>query len=320
MGDTTRRRNPHDHRDSQDHNDYLAGPEYPDYPEEGADTGEGASAEVIDAEVLIHRRPSVRKRAVQVGLAFLCVLAVFGVFHAITPAATRIPAPAPHASKSRSEVAIAANLSFGSVIVDGKKLVGEPSFEFSAAPGGDLVTYSAPPFLARSCRVFWIGSGGDASLGTSGSNCEMNIASVRVSSWVSSWNVLTFGFGLRDLPPSYQATALSFVRKAITPASLSLAVPSGQYYATGRDGMGMILSRQATTPLTAIVSLLLPTPQDLATSTTWCSEPICPALSTPGGATPISRDQLWVVQIPLVMSWLFLLQIDTLLELSSRAR
>jgi hypothetical protein len=234
---------------------------------------------------------------------------VLGLFHAISPAATLPLAPTPLARTSPSQVTIVANLNFGSVTVNGKKLVGKPPFLFSAAPAGDTIIYSAPPFASRSCYVFWYGSGTSAQLGAGGSNCEMGSSTVRVSSWVSSSYVLTFQFGLDDLPAALQATTLDFVRQVITPAALSVAVPSGQYYATGRDGRGMILSRQATTPLTTLVSVLLPTPQDLAASSTGCSEVICPAqgISLVHASTSVPIDQFCVVQIPLVMRWQFVL-------------
>ena len=44
----------------------------------GADTREAGELEEIDAETLLHRRASPRKRAVQAGLALLCVLVVLG--------------------------------------------------------------------------------------------------------------------------------------------------------------------------------------------------------------------------------------------------
>ena len=293
-------------QDYHDHGEPIAGI---DHNQGSADIKEGESDEGIDVEVLIHRRPSARKRVVQVGLALLCGLAVLALFHAITPAATRSLTLTPLARWSRSQVTIVANLNFGSVTVNGKKLVGKPPFLFSAAPSGDTVMYSAPPFALRTCRVFWYGTGASAQLGAGGSNCQMSYETVRVSSWVTSSYVLNVQFGLDDLPAALQATALDFVRQVMTPASLSITVPRGQYYATGRDGRGMILSRQATTPLTAVISLLLPTPQDLVASSLWCSELICPALDIPPvrAAIPVPAGQLWAVQIPLVMSWQFLL-------------
>jgi hypothetical protein len=156
--------------------------------------------------------------------------------------------------------------------------------------------------------VFWYGTDALAQLGAGGSTCQISFDVVTESNLVTSSYVLTFQFGLGELPVALQATTQDYVRRAIAPASLSLAVSSGQYYATGRDSKGMILSRQATTPLTAVVSSLLPTPQDLAASNAWCSEIICPALgiSLVQAATPAHIDQLWVVQIPLIMSWQYL--------------
>ena len=294
-------------QDRRDHSKPIAGL---DHNQESADIEECESDEGIDAEVLVHRRPSARKRAVQVELALLCGLAVLALFHAITPVAVRPPTLTPLARTSRSQVTIVANLNFGSVTVNGKKLAGKPPFLFSAAPSGDTVIYVAPPFAPRSCHLFWYGSGASAQLGAGGSNCQMSSETVRVSSWaVTSSYVLNFQFGLDDLPAALQATALDFVRQVITPASLPITVPRGQYYATGRDGRGMILSRQATTPLTAVISLLLFTPQDLVASSSWCSELICPALDIPPvrAAIPAPAGQLWAVQIPSVMSWQFLL-------------
>ena len=68
-----------------DHNDHSEPAEVPERAV-GADTRE-AGLEEIDAETLLHRRASPRKRAVQAGLALLCVLVVFGgIPHNYSPA------------------------------------------------------------------------------------------------------------------------------------------------------------------------------------------------------------------------------------------
>ena len=208
-----------------------------------------------------------------------------------------------------SQVRIVANLGFGWVSVDGKKLPGHPPFVFSAAPGGDTVIFQAPPFSPQICRVSWLGAGASAQLSAVGSSCEIGFMSVRVTDRVSPSYVLDFQFGLGDLPPALQATALDFVRQVVTPVSLTTTVPSGQYYATGRDGRGMILSRQATAPVTSQVSLLLPTPEDLSSSAFWCSALICaePDVPQDPDATHGSAEKLWATEIPLAMTWQFLL-------------
>ncbi len=287
----------------------------------GADTKE-EEPEEVDVEALLHRRASPRKRAVQAGLTFLCVLAVLGLFRTVTPVPTRPSVPTPLADTNTPQVSIVANLAFGSVTVDGKKLAGPPPLFFSPAPSGDAVVFLAPPFAPQTCRVFWYGAGLSAQLGAGGSSCEMSSMNVTVSDRVSSSYTLDFQFGLEDLSPGLQATALDFVRQVVTPVSLATTVPAGQYYASGRDGQGMILSRQATAPLTAQVSLLLPTPQDLASSASWCSALICVALDVPQvpNATRGSSNELWATEIPLAMNWQFLLPDNQLVGMEHQSQ
>ena len=205
-------------------------------------------------------------------------------------------------------VSIVANLSFGTVTVDGKPLSGKPPYSFQAAPGGDTVRYLAPPFSPQTCRVFWYDNSTPPQLGAGGTNCELSYTSQTVDNQINSSYVLNFEFRLEDLPIALQTSAVNFLRQVITPVSLSTTVPKGQYYATSRDNRGIILSRLSTSPLTARVSLLLPSPQDLTFSNSWCPELICAALDVPSAADvlPGSSNQLWAIQIPLALEWQFL--------------
>jgi hypothetical protein len=263
--------------------------------------------DVVDAEEWIHRRPTRRKRAVQAGLAFLCILVVLGLFHSITPGPHPPSATNPAAGSTPIVVSIVANLSFGTVSVNGKPLSGKPPYSFQVAPGGDTVRYLAPPFSPQTCRVFWYGNSSPPQLGAGGTNCELSYTSQAVDDQVKSSYVLNFEFRLEDLPAALQTTAVSFLRQIITPVSLSTTVPRGQYYATGRDSRGLIVSRRAASPLTARVSLRLPTAQDLTALNSWCPELICAALNVPsvGDVLPGSSKQLWAIQVPLALDWHF---------------
>jgi hypothetical protein len=294
--------------DPSDQNDPNESREVPK-PVDDADTKEEELTEV-DAEALLHHRTSVRKRAVQAALILLCLLMMVGVFHNVTMQPSRLSASTPTPSTSDSLVAIQSNLSFGSVSIDGKKLPGKPPFFFQLTSRGATIVYSAPPFAPQTCQVSWTGDGTQIPINVRGPTCSLNydIVSATVHGQViAAFSGVVFESGMGDLPAIFQASALDFVRKVVTPVSLSTTVPVGQYYATGRGTRGMILSRQATKPLDAQVSLLVPSPQELSSSAL-CPQLLCAGFDLPlGPATPAaSKDQLWASLMPWAMTWKFL--------------
>ena len=264
----------------------------------------------VDAEALLQRRTSPRKRAVQAGLAALCLVVVVGVFHQVTAQPSRLAESTPLPGTGALLVAVQSNLSFGSVSIDGKKLVGKPPFFFQLLGSGATVVYTAPPFTPQTCKVSWTGNATAIPINVHGRTCILNydIVSATVHGQVvAAFSGVVFEFGMGDLPATLQASARDFVRQVVTPVSLSTTVPVGQYYAIGRNARGMILSRQATTPLDAQVSLQLPTTLD-PSSSALCPDLLCAGFDLPvSPATPaVSKDQLWASQLPLAMTWQFL--------------
>jgi hypothetical protein len=157
--------------------------------------------------------------------------------------------------------------------------------------------------------VFWYANTAPPQLGASGTNCELSFTSQPVGNQLNASYVLNFQFRLEDLPEALQTTAVSFLRQVISPMSLSATIPGGQFYATGRDNRGLILSQLSSSPLTARVSLLLPSPQDLTSFNSWCPELICATLDVPSGYDALPGSSvLWAVEIPLALDWQFLTQ------------
>ncbi|MGO8949055.1 MAG: anti-sigma factor family protein [Ktedonobacterales bacterium] len=223
------------------------------------------------------------------------------------------PAPTPQVINNESLIVVESNLSFGSVTIDGATEVGKPPFFINLPSGEVTVTYAAPPFRTESCLVSWAVPNSHPPLNVRGASCYSsdNFPEVRGKmngQPLGTSNALNFEFGLTDLPSNLQSTALDFVNQVVTPVSLSQTVPPGQYYATGLDGQGMILSRQATTSLSAQVSVVLPTAQDLASPISQCPVLICASQGLPlepNSTKSVVAGKLWEVTIPRAMNWQF---------------
>ncbi len=280
-----------------------------------ADAWESAPG-TVDAETLVSRRSSPRKRAVQVGLVAICALVVFGLLRSTAsllphPQATATPAAT---DASQQLIGIIANVSYGAVTVDGKKLSGSPPFAFRPKPEGDTVTFSAPPFATHTCSVQISADGSLNTASASDNNCAYGSSSgVPVTSGgrtVFVDNYIEFDFGVDDLPDDLKASALALVQQSIKPVSVTTTVPAGQYYASGRNTLGMIQSRLATSPLTAKVTLAIPSAQQMTGPNNFCTEIICsgggPFVDQYGQVQPLPQGKYWNVYIPLAISWLFL--------------
>ena len=221
--------------------------------------------------------------------------------------------PTLRAIETGSLVGVAANISFGSITIDGAKEEGTPPFFFNLGSTATTITYVAPPFRTQTCTVSWAANTDSSSpLNTSGSHCSGTSEVIDGSfggKTLAASTSLFFWFTLGDLPVSLQASALGLLDRTILPVSQSASVPPGQYYATGRDTHGMILSHQDDTALTAQASLLLPTPQQLSAPTSWCHALICPLQFDYIDAYDVAHSappgKLWAVEIPLALDWRF---------------
>ena len=108
-------------------------------------------------------------------------------------------------------------------------------------------------------------------------------------------------FGSTDLPSSVETRALTAVTKALQAMPLRTTVPAGDYFATGVDGQGHILSLQATAPVQAD---LLVTVSAFDGGESFCDDPGCVSLRDPATGRVITRPS-WVVDAEIRVEWDF---------------
>ncbi len=146
--------NPHEQPEQQEQAAPLASG---DGWETWDDESEEYEPETIDAEDLIQRRASPRKRAIQIGTALALALVIVLVLHSAIPQVNRptVAAPAPTALNSPRMVAILSNVTYGTVTINGKRQSGHMPFVFTPGATPVLVTFDAPPFAPQTCRVSW---------------------------------------------------------------------------------------------------------------------------------------------------------------------
>jgi hypothetical protein len=265
--------------------------------------------QTIDAETLVNRRSSPRKRAFQLGLALLLLVIVLALFRSVIVPSHTPNTDLPNLPNGSQLVAISANVSYGTVTIDGKPLSGGPPYIFRPVFGGsDTVTYSAPPFLSETCHVSWDRDGGfdGPNSGEPCINSSTGAASVTPFAHQKAVisNVLYFQFGESALPANLKALAETLVRQIVVPASGRITIPAGEYYGAGQDDKGQIISRIATTPLTETALLQIPGPGLLSPSLP-CQDVICPQDPSVFDQSQLapSPGNAWNIVIPLIFQW-----------------
>jgi hypothetical protein len=227
---------------------------------------------------------------------------------------------------------VQANVTFGQVTVDGKKL-GSPPVVFQARPGGDEVALSATPFATQTCLVSLAndsfqgpnftaqqvvtggsGASGDNTCGTFSSSPGDTLKYQGQLVMVN--DALIFSLGPNDIPPALLASAQATASQFAQSLSQTTTVPAGDYYATGRDTRGVIQIRRATAPLTATITLkpYIPAQQPNAPLDPSCVGALCPAYGafnptgpfTPNGATASPpHGRIWSVRLVETVHWRF---------------
>ncbi|HEY7356446.1 MAG TPA: hypothetical protein VH590_08260, partial [Ktedonobacterales bacterium] len=224
--------------------------------------GLGNNLPLIELETLLNRRPSRRKRLMQLGLLLAAGVVALGIFWGnILPGK-----PPPYRSSTVTltpVLLIDGNVNYGAVTLNGKKqsgqipmLIGlpaEPSYTFD-------ITLDAPPFLPQSCHVSFFGNGYantdnhcDATQNTQADSMTINGATALPAFEVD------FSLMPNDLPPAQQSQVIATLNQALT-YQQDLTVPVGSYFATGVNASGKISSRRASVPLlaSAIVAPFVP--------------------------------------------------------------
>ena len=263
----------------------------------------------MELDEVLRPRTSRRHRAVQVGsvLAVLIVV-VWALLRGVAPSLPGSASRAPSVTSFSPTVAITANISswVATVTVNGRKLTGSlPLLTINVFhEGANVVTLSAPPFHLHSCSVD-LSSSGQTS-GSSGCNVGSGSTTYHVNGVdVTPVFSVEFAFDSTDLPSDLAASAYHTAAQAIAAAQLHTVVPSGQYYATGLDSKGHLITRQAATPLRADVHFGAPDPQNPNCAGPCGAHMLGAFPLDPGIALPDSQvgQRLWSVYTFLTQSW-----------------
>lgn len=215
------------------------------------------SAELVskDLDALLRNRASVGKRVTQVATALAMVsFATAIILHEVLP--TQLARQTPVVPSSvHGPIALVSNISFGTVIVNGREAGDHWPVVIRLLPGNNRIALTAPPFRPHTCILH--GSAISPDQVTAGSDCTV----------ISSAPAMTIDTGRAvihpallvgvpitgdDLPPDIRSRALQSLGQALASVPLLTTVPPGQFFATGLDSRGAVVSRRAATPTLAM--------------------------------------------------------------------
>jgi hypothetical protein len=228
----------------------------------------------LSAETVLRRKSSPQKRALQTGILALCaVVAIVLIFHpdvsvaSIESSLPSFPETGSAVTGPEPLVAVVANVNFGTITVDGKHLPGMPPLVFSPLPDGDTVSFTASPFATKHCHL---GVFRQTHQLMSTGGCSLETGAAEQAPYkghlIEVTHFLFFSLGNsageQDVPSALYTNAELLIQQDFAHVSIALAVPPGQYYASGRDiATGNIESKSAVAPATAIVSSVLANPR-----------------------------------------------------------
>ncbi len=253
-------------------------------------------------EQILQRRVPLRVRLIQgLGLLILGALAAGLLRQTVltTPGGSGgvVPTPSPTVV-ALGPALVLSNLSYGAVTLNGVSLPGPPPLVTRFRRGPNILTLSAPPFRPRICHIQWptLQSSDGCEIDT-GVGPPYSVGGQLVTPAVIAY----LSFGSTDLPSGVETQALTAVTRALQAMPLRTTVPTGDYFATGVDGQGHILSLQATAPVQAD---LLVTVSAFDGGETFCDDPGCVSLRDPATGRVITRPS-WVVDAELRVEWHF---------------
>ncbi|HEY7020402.1 MAG TPA: hypothetical protein VH349_04740 [Ktedonobacterales bacterium] len=230
----------------------------------------------------------------------------------LTPTSTPTPGPG-------NALIVTSNFNSGAVTLNGKKLAGTVPLLVRLNPGENTITFSAPPFHDRTCRVTLLAQADPRSgqrTQAAGDNCAINIQepAIRFQGIAVPNGYLGFQLTGADLPDDLRNAAESalWLKLANLPA---LQVPAGDYYATGTTTTGRIISVRAAVLLLATPALVRSnsTQNGPPCSNLGCAAP--PALPDEGGgSTPAG---IWLIGESVASGWRFTTQSGALIATSA---
>jgi hypothetical protein len=250
--------------------------------------------------------PSRRKRATQVGLVLIAVVAVALLLrNVIAPSSLPGgPALAPQPTTPPPGALITSNINFGTVSINGQQQRGPLPIFFVPHNTTYTVTIDAPPFQPVSCTMIFTVAGlhgpnsnsQDCSMGSESAMTVTLNGVTRTPAYV-----VEIDFSAGDLPPD-QLSQINALLAQSAAAQQTTTVPAGSYIATRLNTDHTITSRRVTTSLRGTAFQVASTSFGLYPFP--CVGLICRTGTSPDRLSAFA-GKVWVVGVPVALRWRF---------------
>ena len=269
-------------------------------PPQPAETDERRPVASVELDDLLRRRHTRGQRVARFGaLAVATLLAAALVIHA---AGVRILTPQTQTPHRPVGVALVSNVSYGTLTLNGRQLVGPPPQAITLRAGTNVIALTAPPFQPRQCRVTW------PDLSLLGGQCNVSIGYLPgLSTTLEIEYQIALDFDFRDLPPDLAASARETVNAAISAAHYETPIPAGQPIAIGWTPRTGSIASVAAPPRTQAQLAFA------ASSTPTCPDVLCAGSeflpNYPDRGPPVGSA--WMVNAGFTYTWRFVTQDGT---------
>jgi hypothetical protein len=260
-------------------------------PHDVREPGEG---DALSLEALLARKTPRARRALQIAsLIVVCMLAAGLVFRQYRLGHASFPG-SPIATPVAMAALVESNTTWGTLTFDGKRLGGPPPKAVTIASGNHVLTLSAPPFALATCKLTATVEVGSVTFDLRG---PCHVGSIDLG---SATMVIAFSLSSANLTAVEQSAALQTMTSGLARLEAHVIVPTGDFYVSGIDAQGNILSRRAAAPLAGTLDVVLQ-------QSTGGLDPLCGGseCGEPWAAPPASGNHVWALDGLLSLHWHF---------------
>jgi hypothetical protein len=274
----------------------------------------GEQLPLVEAETVLTRPPSRRKRLVQLSLVLVAGIVALVTFRSALFPQRALPQPTPTFGLQvlSSALLIQSNLTYGTVTVNGRRHQEAPPFFVPLTGETYDLTLAAPPFRPVACQVTLPSPPAPGTPVTFFRVDHCIVARYATGLGLKGLHgvsadpaaLITITVTDADLPADQAAQVTTLLAQSLA-TEQTTTVPTGEYIAASASPDGVITSQRASEPLQASAFLA---PSMASRPSPFCGKLLCPLSLNPYFLPPdtaIPTSPELAVAVPLGLRWRF---------------